>query len=581
MFRSLDIKKALFNPMYIFSVILGVQLPDERFKYSSMVYKFWWVAMQQILMYDDYEEMFESILRKHGITTDDVYERMESGNPFEEFMKVVCLLREDLFKIYIIATRNIEFDSLAHKEIQRKKDVMRALYIDSDKIYSELSCGYATTLASAMYAIWMEEAMETVLKNAVHFDDSNYTMEIMKHSPSKGGSGMKNAPIMTLDEVMFDTKRKFKEPETPEEKMMNPIILSERRVVRPEVDPVIFDSRKGDPDIIDRYIDSARKNVNKMDKKHGVNLRQPMDPVDTEIAFRRKVEKYKLALAKYVLKLNKISLDEYIIDETIFGTYVKDIEISKRFRRSSKLFNGGELDMDDEKFVKRFITYIFAWVIKHLHDIATSSYVLNDDGEFIEYESKLSYTKYTVKNAIRLADKLINGEDVDRELLYFDEILFATQIGEGKKKRTGHIIECVETLYNKTGTLALDLRPFPNVPMYGQAETFESMLNLAYLVSTHDYKHRQQFEVKPSYRFWRHNMTKEYIAELGEAILKSRDKFDVPVVFRSFVLSDPKLGSRWGDVNEDKALAVGVIALRYYGFITGNQYIREKTDYLT
>jgi hypothetical protein len=111
--------------------------------------------------------------------------------------------------------------------------------------------------------------------------------------------------------------------------------------------------------------------------------------------------------------------------------------------------------------------------------------------------------------------------------------------------------------------------------------SMDTLLKLAYMVSTSDPKIKGRIEFHEGYKFRNVGETRQMITELGRAILDSREAYDIPKLYKYFVKSDPLLWSRFDDVNNDTELLVGLVALKFYAFISNDRRIQKRVRKMT
>lgn len=540
------IKQALLNPLLIFENIMGLGLPNEDYVYTNTVYFTFIEMLNAALPYDYYEPVINKLLVNFDITEDMLKKVDRQSHKLDGFMSIVHATRRDLLRLYAKMGSMIKDGESADLLVAEYRRLIRNLGLDSENFYPELRARQVFFSDKSLMdlSIWMCESLTTLLYNMLYHNDPEKVGRVFVYNENNH----RTSPY-TMEEFIKNEGKGHKK-----DKLHSDVKAKERRKKEQKELPI---------------------QVNKLDKESGCDLKHPEEVIDSQHKFEVKVNEYKYKLAKYLFKLNGMKLKRHLDGNTIFGLEVQNIEINKKFKKISPWFDKTEVDIDDPRFMIRFISFLFAWVIRHLNDVAEICYAMNKDGEYVEYESKMDYVKHTVKKAVSLADKIMKNENVEEDLLYFEELMMCMESSPKTKKK---VLKNTENLRHNASLLCLEFKSFPSVAMYPQDVQMNTMVKLAYMVTTHDKKMKANLPFHEGYKFRKVSETKTILEELGKAIHKSHKKNPTPPMFKYFVESDPVIESQFKDVNENQNLATGIVALKYLAFIINNPDVEKRVD---
>lgn len=573
------IKEALLNPLLIMQNILGTGFPNESYLYVNTMYFTYIRALTENLPYDKYEIVIDKILEKHGITEEHLAKIDKMNRKLDAFIAIIQMVHMDLLSAYVKMAELVVTGSDEEDRVLEYRKLIDGMYLDPENMVVEFVAKQVFYSENSLWnlSIWLHESMHTLLYNMLHHDDLDKFGRVYLYCGYNG----EDAKPGYYHDIDFEGSHKYYIQRFNKENAVlgEPVMPKETRERKDKIHMDVKRTEKEEK--IEEKKDKKRnktelpKQVNEMDKEAGCSLKHPEKTMDTQYQFETKVNKYKYALAKYLFKLNQMKLKKHIDNNTIFGMEVQNIEINKKFKKMSPWFDNTELDPSDPKYLVRFISHLFAWTIRHLTDVAEVCYAFNKDGEYIEYESKMEYVKYTVKRTVGIADKLIHGDGIEDDLLYFEELMMYMESSPKTKKR---VKKNVKNFHRAAANICLDAKPFPAIAMYPQDIQMDTMVKLAYMVTTHDKKMRADLPFHEKYKFRKRKETKIILEELGRAIHKAHKKHETPPMFRYFVYSDPEIESQFDDVNENQDLATGVVAMKYLGFLLNDDNVREKIE---
>lgn len=534
-----EIKEAILNPLSIFQNILGIEL-DDTTPYLKILYNTLYELFGSLFMIDIFEDSVDSILNKNGIDTKKISKVMKSSNKLNMFLQVMDILKFDIDKLHIVICRSVHEGDNANIIMYNLNKLLKNISIDEESIYSEL-------------------------QKVTIFENKNNLVEVTKLIAYR---------IHFVIDTLLNPN---KEREEKKMKVKSDKIQTEWKI--DEYGNIMFDIVKKDTLKANntkdkREKEEIRNQVNKLDKNQGVKLKNPKDTIDDEYEYCDVLNSIRMALTKLVLILNQVDESNYITYNEIFGDEIKNIKVNKKFKGKSIWFDEFEYSPDDIRFKIRFLTFLSSFVIKHLKDIADICYIINDDGEFIEYESKVDYLHYTTERLCDLICNMLMNLNYGDDLLYFSEIFIYLDITSDTLKKN---LKKARNLREQTDILKFRLRKFSGAD---QDVSMDTLIKLSYMVATTDPKIKGIFDFPEGYKFYKGTMTKQLVQDLGNAIMHSRKNWKIPEMFKFFAKSDPLLFSRWRDINFNDSLLVGTIALYFYSFVVNDKRIRSRISSL-
>lgn len=541
-----EIKESLLNPIMILSNILSVDLPVNAMPYLSIMYKTISELFQSMYIYEIFEKEITSVLDSNGITDDDILKIATSKNKLGMFIQLLDVVDTDMDKIQIRIAKSVTSGSNADEIKINLRRLLLNMSISESMVYGELKeCTLITS--------------ETAIKR------------ITTHLCKKINR--------IVDALMRPEKYNKKEEETDmkKERRHSKKVVTEFKKDnngRTSFDVNKKESIKFNNTKKKRTKEELCNNINKLDKKYGCKLKHPKDTVDDEYEFNEMVNRYKEILARLLFALNGVNSSNNIVSNPIFGTQLKKIKINDFFKDSSEWFNNIDYFTNNSIYKVRFLSYLLTWAIKNLKKISEVMYYINHDGEFIEYEAKLSYVEKATRKICYMINKVLSGESYSEELLFFikvEEYLSSPVKNINKARKKGDKIEF------GLDQITDEIRGYVDAE---QDETMDSILELAYLVSTGDMKCKGKIKFNPGYKFKNKSETKAMIEELGSAIIKNRKHDKIPKMFKFFIKSEPKIFSKWKDVNDNKPLLTGIVALEYLAFISDDKAVRKRISKL-
>lgn len=322
--------------------------------------------------------------------------------------------------------------------------------------------------------------------------------------------------------------------------------------------------------------EQLREAVNDFDKMCGCRLKHPEEVPEGKKGYREMVFSAKAYFSKLILILNRMNSDDYVSYSKIFGDTLKKIKINSDFKDASAWFDDESHVVSNLAYKSRFLTYLTNWVIKNLDEIIDKLYILDDTGDLLKYDYKMEHVeKITMKLALLIERMLTGCGDYKSLMIYFFDLQAYV---EGDMKGIKQQERKINDIHEQTFILSNRLKMFSGAD---NDVTMDTLIKLAYLTTTSESKVKNVFKFYNGYKFSDKATTREIISHLGKKILASyeRDK-TIPKMFKFFIKADPLVYSKWEDVNSDKRLLVGTIALKYYAFMTNDKRIIRKVNSL-
>lgn len=537
-----NIKNALINPMEIFNSILNIELPNEYYIYLNTLYTTLKDLFEILFDYNQNERNLQIILDKYNITDEMINSINDTRYGLESFMNLIRVIKFDLFKLQSFL--------VIHRVKNSQAD---DIFLNMNKLFKHMVINPETFMLDAKkISIFYSENLLTELGE--YLNQSISVIMISAYSPES---------INRLWEDL-DMSKKMKKSDRIKTDWY-----------KDEDGSVYFDIGKYSTIEIDESPTKKdlelTKEINKFDKQHGCKLKEPKPTLDDEDDFDKEVNEYKVFLAKTLFLINKVSAKKKIVS-TIFGQELRKINIDSKFKDKSKWFDNAEVDAESRKFKLRFMSYIILWLIKNIKKISEICYAVNKDGEFIEYEEKIEYIEYMVEKTIDVINKIMNGEELNQDLLYFQELIIYANMPENKVKKN---IKKIDSIYKQSSFLDHNLERFS---FYSQDISMDTLLKLSYMVSTNEWDVKGVIDFKQGYKFKNVNDTKIMIEQLGKSIRKIRNKTGIPELIKFFIKSNPIVSSRWKDINDNKNLVTGVVALQYFSFLANFENIKRVVE---
>lgn len=529
--NCIDIKKSIINPLLIFDNIIGAQLPDECMSYSSTVYQTFYELFDELFRDMDISRL-DNVLLKKGITN-DILEKILKNK--RKSIQWFCSLMD----IIILDVMNIQ-----KRRCYALKDNKKIIELKSD--YRKL-----LPILSIDNTVMCAEINSNSL--FVDFESANKMAVII------------STLICNITDALMH----------PEKECNNMSRTNDTDNLTVEWDydvygNLYFNILKKDKIGIDNSFQKMIQrelvsNVNTFDKKLGVDLYNPSNVIiDGDDLFER-IMHYRVILSRMVLILNSIDADNYIDEHTIFGTELKRIKLNSNFKKISSCFDDTAYDIKTNKFIPRFLTYMYVWIIKDLDFIANKWYKISDDREFIEFDIKMNYIDRVVYNLSKLTSSMLTGGVYDDYLLFFNEIQIYLNTNMKNYKKN---MKKIDNIYSQGDLLSYNLRRFSGG---SQDVSMDTLLKLAYHVTVSAPSAKNVVDFCLGYKFKNKFSTRYLIEQLGRSIIDDSRRYGLQKMFKFFLNSGPYIYSSFEYTNNESL--VGALALVYYSFLVNDKRI--------
>ena len=314
-------------------------------------------------------------------------------------------------------------------------------------------------------------------------------------------------------------------------------------------------------------IKELRNGVNDMDKLFTgkIKKKKKNKDVDDQYIYEEGLIYAKSELAKLICTLNNVDYHKYISYSDLFGLEIRDLKL-KKIRKNSYWFDNPWDSPEDTRSKFRFLTYLLIYVSDHLSELVDASYKANKDGKFIEYSVKIDYLANITENCIMLLANMLSFNDYSENLMMLEELLSLMH-----KKKLKKDVDKIQTIRIQSNALVNHSRGI----FSSKAVIVDTLVKLSYLVATNEYDVKNKFIYYENYNYKNTELSEEIVCKLGKEIVKASKHNDFSPMFKIFLASSPVVNSKWPN-NYNNSLLMGMLALKYYGFITNNKYIFTK-----
>lgn len=325
-------------------------------------------------------------------------------------------------------------------------------------------------------------------------------------------------------------------------------------------------------------VKEVKKEVNNLDEEQGVDLKEAAKQadIDAEYLYWERNTKYKANLSSLILFLNDMDERLYISNDDIYGLRVDRIKINKAFKNIASCYDDKSYNIHSLKYKARYLTEMITWICDYLDDMVNITYHIKGSLEFIEYEAKMGYLDYIYDCALNLiGDMMSKGDLYSCDSLGFFRNMSILINSYYENKNVESTLDKIDIIENHSLDLSLRLKRFSKAP---NDVSMDTIIKLAYLVSVNKLKLNKKANLTfiEGYKFNDKNLTKEWIENLGRAIIN--DKSGKNELFVKFMKADPLLWSKWKDETYNDELSVGIASLYYLSFITYNKNITRVID---
>lgn len=315
---------------------------------------------------------------------------------------------------------------------------------------------------------------------------------------------------------------------------------------------------------LDGKANSARKEINKLDKLQGCDFSNPKKVLDTKKDLIKFSKYRKTQIIKLIYILNKMSPDDVKFKKNIFKENKIDYSISNTFREKSVYFNS-DIASKPSSFNIRFATLFGSSIIMSLDNLINFEYRNNKNKIIDEYLWKNSYVDSTTRNLVNLVIELVRNKDYQNNLhnfYYKSSILSSNNDVKDIDKKIDKIVKQIGILEERI----IDNEFEDDILM-------DTVLKLSYLLATNKLSSKNIIEVKDNFSLGSSKKRYNLIEQLGEAIIKTYNKKDLNMMFKCYYNADPNLKYHRGKTEFN----MGLTSLSFYDFILdSNSPIKSK-----
>lgn len=590
-----DVIDCILNPLFVYEDILNMTVSESMQEYTYKILDIYYELFNEIFIpvEREYSDELIDILNSYNI---DITKIAKEENPVRKLgMFSKCLIdiqpALDCLKYKIIQSKQDNEIVMSIKE--QYGEAFKMGSANWEPIMNELQgeYGYLDKSIFRDFAVVLTHALNHGVEYLMNPDDEDILGEI----ESKGKEYEEFLEKDSIDIYQENsgkkkkTKKKSKEKLNMDEQLNieefhdNDTFLTFTDKEYDLVKDVVRESKasrkarkKKNHEL---EIDSLVRETNALDKSFGCKLKKPKGEIDTKEKYYWLVKRYKLQVLQLLGNINQVNINNYIETNKKFTLTLSKFKISKRFKQESKWFDGVQYDVEDIRFKARYITYISKYVLENIDDIATVSYQINGDSMFALYETKSQYMANVIEKLCDMICKIMKNEDAHREIMYFVQMsIYLTANRKNHKKVIKKVESIEDQLFLLSDRLRFRLNPFRRMR---QDISMDTLLKLAYLCTIHDLSAKKVVPFIEGYKYRKHKDTRFLIQELGHNIIFNSSVYGGNKIFLYFMKSGPQLYCRWSDVNEDVELLVGLQAINFLAYISGDKRIKKMVRKVT
>lgn len=577
-----NIERCLVNPLLIYEVFFGLDLPFEENKCINAQYGPFMNIYDALCEENPNMDKFISdYMEEHFVgIREQLFPVEYLKDPFRGLLRLSDWFLQfiERYEEPIMHLQTLFYLTMADDEDVRwcMDDMPRFFkdlaYIPKDMAFEVYDAMIIWSDDPVLPKWMLERFMHFVRKSELHMIDVLYYPDRYRKlvdTYNKGGyfmdtdteSGRTNLIRIPEEFKMPELKQKPTEP---------------KEVTKVKNLPVITDDELPIPDKEKEFIDpdeikNIRKNVNKFDETYDVDLKHPRNMIDEEVDFNEQLTYYRYLITKMVSSLNGQG-DKYAVNDGIFGLGAKRIKLNKKFREASKWFDGQAHQIHHKAFKSRFVTHMGMWLADNLEDIVKKCFKLRTKSTYTEWEEKAQYMEQITMAYLDFVNNLLSGRQYTNELMYLNMVQIYMKTGK-KKNALKRSYAKINNIDEQTTLLSDRLSGFIK---RDQDVSMDTLIKLTYLATTNEKSSKGVFNFVPGYKFRNKGTTKVMIEALGKAISNSCKKSGSSKMFTMFVKSNPEVYTNYKGGN--KNLILGILALKYYAFMCNDTNIRRLVN---
>lgn len=290
--------------------------------------------------------------------------------------------------------------------------------------------------------------------------------------------------------------------------------------------------------------------------------------LSSEAVYNLTLMHFQLHLYELICQINDIPLDYYMISSKERVELVNNLKLDETFKNLSKLDWDEPMPIDGLYFRGRFATCVLYRIVRVSHKLVKQIFSYTSDEDEVTKKKRFKNFQYILDNWIQIVDGFVlsylsSNINYVPYLRKIEELLSCIEEGGGKK---------IQSYLDETEALILD----------GDEPGIEAnnITKMAYVLATgSDKKLKKCPEYDEYYSYDNDEATLAQIGGLGYAVLNRRMNGDakLPYLYRAFQEANPKIVSRFYQVNEDAPeLTVGLKVLEFSKLFYGDEVRKQK-----
>lgn len=310
-----------------------------------------------------------------------------------------------------------------------------------------------------------------------------------------------------------------------------------------------------------------RKEVNDHDRSYGLDLKHPKK-IDFRILYEYRKNQLITCLTKSIEDMNRV--DFHNNESTFFSDFIMGRKdgLSKFLFHHSELWRGEMrvLDQRSDVFRKRFLTLLYSEIIKYVDEIVDMEFK-SVGRKLLENEDRCMILENFIKTINNFHVKLLSGEDTLEAFLKLEYYLSNRKKRKTKEKVCNILNDRMKILSLNKGMLGYYLE---------DDEVINEIIKMAYVAVTENPDISGTSKLVIGVTFEDPKKIRSMVINLGKDILEYRDMYpEKPLMYDAYLYANPQMLTMYPDVNHNNMLLVGVRAMFYLGFLSGNKEIQK------
>lgn len=278
-------------------------------------------------------------------------------------------------------------------------------------------------------------------------------------------------------------------------------------------------------------------------KKKGKNKEKPLS---NKLAYSITMTNFFEHVFEMILTINNIDEEEYV--DKKYGMQKRNIKLNKKFKKLSSINWDEKSEFGSLQFRGKLATIYLFHLLKDINHLIARTYAKQYQGE-----KRFKVYNMLLNNIITRSDMLIVGL-LTRDMSYAEPLQAMTQMIILANGKNGDLLDII----NKSIAF---LEKECSEQTVDEGVILNNIMKTAYILST------MNMNLKKTPKFiegdYRKDDTvmKNQIGQLGYAIMKAQVKGNESLFYDLMMETNPKLYTRFSDVNEYPEVAIGCQAL--------------------